>query len=102
MARLGVGIVGTGFAQRVQMPALAHVPGARLIGVASGHIENARRAAERFQISHVFDSVEELAAHPDVDLVLISSPPHTHERASAAVVREKKPCACAMLLSPPG
>ncbi len=89
-----IGIVGTGFAEKVQLPALRHVEGAEVVAVASGHRSSAERAAAAFGIPRVCDAVEELAALPDVDLVVISSPPHTHAPAALAALAAGKHVLC--------
>ena len=91
---IGVGIIGTGFGEYVQMPGFLHTDGARLVAVASGHRGNAERVAARFDISTVCDSFVELAECPDVDLVVISSPPHTHKPAALAAARAGKHILC--------
>jgi predicted dehydrogenase len=91
---VGVGIIGTGFAQYAQMPGFLHTDGARLVAVASGHVENARSAAARFRIPHVCRDFHDLVAHPEVDLVVVSSPPHTHREAALAAVRAGKHVLC--------
>ncbi len=91
---IGIGIIGTGFAERTQMPGLAHVPGARLAAVMSGHRENAERAAARFAIPRVASTFEELADSEDVDLVLVSSPPNTHRAAALAAISAGKHVIC--------
>jgi predicted dehydrogenase len=94
MKSVGIGIIGTGFGQYTQMPGFQHTEGARLVAVTSGHVENARRAAVRFAIPHVCKDVAGLAAHPEVDLVVISSPPHTHREAVLAAAGAGKHILC--------
>src|SRR5262245_13103952 len=89
-----IGIVGTGFAEKVQLPALRHVDGAKVVAVSSGHRSSAERAAAAFGIPRVCDTFEELAALDDVDLVVISSPPHTHAPAALAAIEAGKHVLC--------
>lgn len=91
---VNIGIIGTGFAEKVQLPALRHVEGARVVAVASGRRESAERAARKFDIPHVCDDYRELASMPEVDLVVISSPPHTHAPAAVAAASERKHVLC--------
>ncbi len=65
-----VGIVGTGFGRRVQIPALRLVSGAAVTAVASGSRERAQAVAAELGIPHAFGSGEELARSSDVDLVI--------------------------------
>lgn len=91
---IGVGIIGTGYAERVQMPGFGHAPAARLVAVASGRRESAERAASKFSIPRVCDGFEELVTLPEVDLVVISSPPHAHAPAAIAAARNGKHILC--------
>jgi len=56
-----IGLIGSGFARRVQLPALALVPGVRATAVASGHRANAEAVAREFGLPHVFTVGTELA-----------------------------------------
>ena len=89
-----VGFVGSGFARRVQLPALAFVPGTVATAIASGHRENAEEAANEFGIPHVFRDGEELASSPDVDLVIVSSTPDSHARYAIAALAAGKHVLC--------
>ena len=80
-----IGFIGSGFARRVQLPGLAFVPGARATAIASGHRANAEAVARDFGIPHVFSDGAELARSPDVDLVVVSSTPDSHEIGRAHV-----------------
>ena len=89
-----VGIIGTGFARRVQLPGLALVPGVRVTAIASGRRVTAEAVATEFQIPRVCDDGVELAAAPDVDLVIVSSTPPTHARFSIAALEAGKHVLC--------
>jgi len=89
-----IGFIGSGFARRVQLPALAHVPGARATAIASGHRTNAAAAAHEFGLTHVFDDGEQLARSADVDLVIVSSSPDTHARFAIAALDAGKHVLC--------
>jgi predicted dehydrogenase len=39
--KVRVGIIGTGFAKTVQIPAFCKIDGAEVVSVSSGHLENA-------------------------------------------------------------
>ena len=91
---LRVGFVGSGFARRVQLPALAFVPGATATAIASGHRANAEAAAREFGIAHVFADGEDLVRSPDVDLVIVSSTPDSHARYAIAALAAGKHVLC--------
>ncbi|MGH7538153.1 MAG: Gfo/Idh/MocA family protein [Gemmatimonadales bacterium] len=89
-----VGIIGTGFARRVQLPALRLVPGVRVTAIASGRRANAETVAAEFGIRRVCGDGVELAAAPDVDLVIVSSTPATHARYAIAALEAGKHVLC--------
>ncbi|MGH9263040.1 MAG: Gfo/Idh/MocA family protein, partial [Acidimicrobiales bacterium] len=89
-----VGVIGTGFGRRVQVPALALVRGVRVTAVASGHRANAEATAREFGIPHVFDDGAELARSREVDLVLVASTPDTHEPYAVAALEAGKHLLC--------
>ena len=89
-----LGIIGSGFARRVQLPGLAHVPGIKPVAVASGHRANAEAVAREFALPHVFDDGVELARSPDVDLVIVSSTPDSHARYAIAALEAGKHVLC--------
>jgi predicted dehydrogenase len=89
-----IGIIGSGFARRVQLPALASVPGTRATAVASGRRANAEAVAREFGLRHVFTDGAELARSPDVDLVIVSSTPDSHARFAIAALEAGKHVLC--------
>lgn len=89
-----LGVIGTGFARRVQLPGLAFVPGVEVTAIASGRRANAELAAKEFGIPRVFDDGVELARSGDVDLVLVSSTPDTHARYALAALEAGKHLLC--------
>ncbi|HWC75764.1 MAG TPA: Gfo/Idh/MocA family oxidoreductase [Gemmatimonadales bacterium] len=89
-----IGFIGSGFARRVQLPALAFVPDAKAVAIASGHVANAESVAREFGIARVYDDGEELARSDDVDLVIVSSTPDTHARYAIAALEAGKHVLC--------
>lgn len=89
-----IGLVGTGFARRVQLPNAKFVPGVSITAVSSGRRANAEGVAKEFEIPHVFDDGAALAASPDVDLVIVSSTPPTHAPYAVAALEAGKHVLC--------
>jgi len=89
-----VGIIGAGFARRVQLPGLRLVPGVAVTAVASGHRANAEATAKEFGIPRVYDDGEQVARAPDVDLVIVSSTPDSHARFAIAALEAGKHVLC--------
>jgi predicted dehydrogenase len=92
--RIGVGLVGTGFARSAQAPAFRACEGAELTAVCSGSFENAKRVAEEFQIPHACADYQELIARDEVSLVVISAPPYLHHPATIAALNAGKHVIC--------
>lgn len=76
--KIGIGIIGTGFGRKTQIPAFRSIPEAEIVSVASGHLENARDTAREFGIGHFTDDWRETLHRDDLDLVCITTPPDTH------------------------
>jgi predicted dehydrogenase len=91
---LRIGVIGSGFARRVQLPALAHVPGARATAIASGRRANAEATAREFGIPTVYDDGVQLVHDPEVDAVLVSSTPASHARFAIAALDAGKHVLC--------
>jgi len=91
---VGVGIIGTGFARRVQIPGFLACENARVVSVASGSIENARSTAEEFGIKHYSADWRETAAHDEVDLLCITTPPVYHKEMALFAIEHGKHVLC--------
>ena len=91
---VGIGIIGTGFARRVQIPAFQKCEGAEIISVASGTIENAKATAEEFGISHFTDDWRETASRDDIDLICITTPPKLHREMTLTAIEHGKHVLC--------
>ena len=91
---VGVGVIGTGFARTTQLPAWAACAGARVVAVASGHRENAERAAREFGIPFVADDWRGVVAREDVQLVSVVTPPVTHAEMVGAALAAGKAVLC--------
>jgi predicted dehydrogenase len=76
--KVRIGIIGTGFARTVQIPAFLECSDAQIVSVASGQIENARKTAEQFNIEHFTNDWRETVERADIDLICITTPPDTH------------------------
>ena len=92
--KVGIGIIGTGFARRVQVPAFLACEGAFIASVASSRAENARAAADEYGIGHVTTDWRETVAHPDVDLVCITTPPNLHKEMVLFAIEHGKHILC--------
>jgi predicted dehydrogenase len=91
---IGVGIVGAspdrGWARAAHLPALAHLDEFELTAVATTRQDTAQRTANAYGIRHAFADAGELAAHPDVDLVVVSVRSPDHAKAIRAALAAGK------------
>lgn len=90
MGKVGIGIIGTGFARRVQVPAFMKCEGASIVSVASSSEKNARECADEFGVRHFTTDWRETVDHPEVDLVCVTSPPLTHRDVVIRALSNKK------------
>ena len=94
MSKIGIGIIGTGFARWVQMPAFLECEEARIVSIASGHLASASAAANEFRVGHYTRDWRETILHPDVDLVCITTPPSLHREMTLFAINEGKHVLC--------
>jgi predicted dehydrogenase len=94
MKTIGIGMIGTGFARKVQIPAFQQCAGARIVSVASGNIDNAISTGTDFGIPHRTGDWHETVAHPDVDLICITTPPRVHHEMTLFAIQNGKHVLC--------
>lgn len=92
--RIGVGFIGTGFSRRVQIPAFLTCDGASVLSVASATLENAQLAADEFGIGHLTADWRETVLHPEIDLVVITTPPNLHREMTLFALEQGKHVLC--------
>lgn len=92
--KIGIGIIGTGFARKTQIPAFAEIEKAEVVSVASGHFENAESTAKEFGIGHFTDNWRETVERDGVDLVCITTPPVTHKEMTLRSIELGKHILC--------
>ena len=92
--RVGIGIIGTGFARKVQIPSFAVCEGAEVVSVASGSLANAESAAREFNIGHYTGDWRETVSRGDVDLVCITTPPRLHREMVLFALEHNKHILC--------
>ncbi|MFT3743634.1 MAG: Gfo/Idh/MocA family oxidoreductase [Pyrinomonadaceae bacterium] len=92
--KVGIGLIGTGFAKKVQLPAFLACDEAFIASVSSGNYENAKATAEEFGIGHYSADWRETVAHADVDLVCITTPPYLHREMTLLAIEHGKHILC--------
>jgi predicted dehydrogenase len=73
-----VGVIGASFAKAAYLPALRHVPDARVVAIASARLESAQATAAAFDIPHATDDWRAMLRDHAFDLVCIATPTDTH------------------------
>jgi predicted dehydrogenase len=89
-----IGVIGTGFARRVQVPAFQVCENASVVSIASGSLEHARTAAKESGIPHFTDKWHETVKRDDVDLVCITTPPKLHHEMTLFALESGKHVLC--------
>jgi predicted dehydrogenase len=91
---IGIGIIGTGFARRVQIPAFLTCENVKIVSVSSGSLENAEATAKEFGIENFTDEWRETVSRDDVDLVCITTPPNLHREMVLTAIEHGKHILC--------
>lgn len=76
--KIGVAIAGTGFGEKVHIPGFQHHHRTEVVSVYHRTETKARAIAEKYDIPHYGDRLEEILQNPAVDAVAISTPPFLH------------------------
>jgi predicted dehydrogenase len=90
---LRVGIVGTGFGARVQVPGF-RAAGYEVTAICSADPARARAAAEQAKIPSAVDTVDQLVERDDVDVVCVASPPTLHREHTLKALAAGKHVIC--------
>lgn len=88
--QIGVGIVGTGFGQKVHIPGFMAHHRTRIVAVYHRDLAQAQAIAHAHQIPHACSTVEDLVALPAVQGVSISTPPFLHHGMAKTVLQANK------------
>jgi predicted dehydrogenase len=91
---IGVGMLGTGFARHTQIPCLQATPGFEVIGLLSRNMTRAYDLAQEFGLRRAFDDLERLPRVEEIELVVVSTPPHLHLPQTLAALRAGKHVLC--------
>src|ERR1700680_547397 len=97
-SKIRVGIVGAsaqrGFASIAHIPALQALPQFEIAAVCTTRQESAEAAARHYGVSLAFCDPEQLARHPDVDLVTVAVKVPDHYRPVMAAIEAGKHVYC--------
>lgn len=97
-SKIRVGIVGAsasrGFASIAHIPALRALPQFEITAVCTARQETAEASAQHYGVALAFSDPEQLAHHPDVDLVTVSVKVPDHYRPVMAAIAAGKHVYC--------
>lgn len=95
---IGVGVIGASpqgsWGTHAHIPAIQSLPGLRVAAVATTRLATARETAAKFGVPYAFDNPEELARHPEVDLVAVAVRVPEHGRLVRAALAAGKAVYC--------
>jgi len=99
--RIRVGIVGatvtqggSGWGANAHVPALQALPGYELKAVCTAHEATAKASAEKFGAALAFHDMNEMVAHPDVDLITVVVRVPLHKQLVMPAIAARKPVCC--------
>ena len=92
--KLGIAVVGTGHIANSHMRSLSQHQAADVVAVFDVVGELAQSFASRWNISSAVGSLEELVGRPDVDAVIVSTPPFAHLGPTIAALEAGKHVLC--------
>ena len=89
--QLNFAVIGCGrIAEKRHLPLLQELEQAKLVAVCDTIAERAARQKEKYRVAAYTDYHEMLAAHPEIDVVLILTPSGHHAECAVEVARYKK------------
>ncbi len=83
-------LIGTGFGSHVHAPGFASDPAFRLVGVASGRAENAKKVAAAHGIPYATDDWKKMLDEVEADLVSIATPVDLHYPMARAALERRR------------
>jgi len=85
-----VGVIGAGMIAKTHMGNLQRTGRARITWIAARNPENLEKVRAQFDIPHKTHDYRDMLKDPEVDVVLITTPPHLHEEMFIEVVEAGK------------
>lgn len=99
--KIRVGIVGatvtpggSGWGANAHVPALQALSGYELKAVCTAHEETAKASAEAFGAELAFHDMNEMVAHPNIDLIAVVVRVPLHKQLVMAAIEANKPVCC--------
>ncbi|MGD9712261.1 MAG: Gfo/Idh/MocA family protein, partial [Thermomicrobiales bacterium] len=89
-----VGVIGTGFGASVHLPALQKIPYVEVAGICSRRPERTLMIAAKYGVRKTSTDYREFVRDPDIDAVVIASPPSLHHAMAVAAIEAGKHVLC--------
>jgi predicted dehydrogenase len=90
MNKLKSGIIGTGYIGASHIDSIRRIGFAELVAVADADGALARRKAGEYNIPHCYETIDELLADPEIQVIHNCTPNHLHARINEQVIRSGK------------
>ncbi len=91
---IGIGVLGTGFGQKIHIPGFQAHPQTEVVAVFNPDPGKAQQVAAKFQIPHACHQLADLLALDAVQAVSLSTPPFAHYDMACAVLEAGKHLLC--------
>lgn len=88
--KIGVAVVGTGFGQKIHIPGFKHHHRTEVVAVHNRDLTTAQEVANKYEIPHASDRLEEILALPEVTAVSVTTPPFLHYEMGKQVLETGK------------
>ena len=89
-----VGIIGSGFGQRIHIPGFKNVPGYEVTAIAGHNYEKTIKIAKELNIPNVYDDWQKLTEDPEINLISIVTPPYWHHAMAINAIENGKNILC--------
>lgn len=89
-----VAVIGLGFGSAVHIPALKYLDETDVVAVCARREERAKAVAARHNIGIASDDWRDVVNHPEVDAVVIATPPYLHHQMVIAALEAGKHVLC--------
>ena len=86
----GIALVGTGFGQKVHLPAIRDTANGEVVAVYHRDLSQAKAIAAQHNIPHASDSLDQLLGRSDIQGVSLSTPPFLHYEMARKILNAKK------------
>ncbi len=88
---INYGIIGFGsYAERRLIPAFSKTKHSRLIAISKRHKEIAHLTAQKYGIPYYYSNPAELVKNPEVEAVIVATPPAFHMEHALMAARNQK------------